>query len=139
MDKRIIFALLLLTACVTQQVILHGKEDVAVAVEIADSPEEQRQGLMYRTSLAPDAGMLFVFPKEQEIGFWMKNTKIPLDMFFIDGKGVIVDINHNAQPCKEEPCKVYRNNAKYVLETNAGFAVSHQIEEGNSLTLPKLV
>jgi uncharacterized membrane protein (UPF0127 family) len=65
-------------------------------VELAVTPEEQEEGLMYRRSLAADAGMLFVFPKPQIADFWMKNTVLPLDMIFIRKTGVVDSIAENA-------------------------------------------
>ena len=71
-------------------------------VEIARSPEEQRTGLMFRTSLADDAGMLFLHEAPQELNMWMRNTYIPLDMVFIRGDGTIHRIEANTQPMSEE-------------------------------------
>jgi uncharacterized protein len=67
-------------------------------VEVARSPEEQAQGLMFRTALAPDAGMLFPFEQPRPAGFWMKNTVIPLDMLFIRADRTIARIAANTVP-----------------------------------------
>lgn len=67
-------------------------------VEVARSPNEQQQGLMYRRSLAPDRGMIFPYAPEQQVAFWMKNTFIPLDLIFIRGDGTIARIAENCVP-----------------------------------------
>lgn len=67
-------------------------------VELADTAEEQAKGLMFRDSLDPSGGMLFVFPQPQPVAFWMKNTFIPLDMIFIDERKRIVGITKMAEP-----------------------------------------
>src|SRR3712207_9276328 len=69
-----------------------GGEGVEVQVEIADDTQEMARGLMGRTALAEDAGMLFVYPEERELSFWMKDTLIPLSIAFMDSEGRIVDI-----------------------------------------------
>ena len=71
------------------------------AVELARTPEQQELGLMFRPSLAPDAGMLFDFGETRPASFWMKNTLIPLDMLFITADGRIADIHEHAQPLSE--------------------------------------
>ena len=71
------------------------------SVEIADTEAAREKGLMYRKSLAPGQGMLFDFHREQPVGFWMKNTYIPLDMFFIRGDGRILSIAQNTEPMSE--------------------------------------
>ena len=88
-------------------------------VEIADEHKERRQGIMFRESLAKNAGMLFVFEKESMYPFWMKNTLIPLTMIWIAEDFTIVDIK-NAVPCEKDPCPNYppSGKAKYVLEVN---------------------
>ena len=107
-------------------------EDVAVATksgchlfvaEIADTALERGKGLMFRTSLPPDHGMLFDFGVEAPVAFWMKNTEIPLDMFFIDAKGVVVAIKENSTPQSTE---IIPSGAPAlgVLEVNAGTARS---------------
>ena len=69
-------------------------------VEIADEPGEWRRGLMERPVLAPDAGMLFIFPKAAPRTFWMMNTLIRLDILFIDTNGRILNIHENVAPCQ---------------------------------------
>lgn len=71
------------------------------AVELARTPEQQELGLMFRPSLAPDAGMLFDFGQPKPASFWMKNTLIPLDMLFITADGRIAGIHEHAQPLSE--------------------------------------
>ena len=73
-------------------------ERYVFTVELAVTPGEQQMGLMYRRSLAPDAGMLFVFPKPEIADFWMENTALPLDMLFIRKKGIVDSIARNAVP-----------------------------------------
>jgi len=70
-------------------------------VEIADNEAAREKGLMFRKSLPPGHGMLFDFHREAPVGFWMKNTYIPLDMIFIRGNGVIANIAENAKPMSE--------------------------------------
>lgn len=102
---------------------------VIVNVEIADSKEEQASGLMYRTSLDTNKGMLFIFNDEQQRIFWMKNTKIPLDIIFIDANNNIVDIKEDFQPCTAaELCEKYISTpAQYALEVNAGFVKEYGV------------
>lgn len=92
-------------------------EDRVFSVEIADEHKERRQGLMFRESLAKDAGMLFVFEKTAIYPFWMKNTLIPLYMIWISEDLTVVDMQR-AVPCKTETCPQYvpSGMAKYVLE-----------------------
>jgi uncharacterized protein len=93
----------------------------SLTVEIAETPEQQQRGLMFRESLPRDAGMIFAFPDERTGGFWMKDTLIPLSIAFYDGEGVIVAIL-DMEPCREDPCPVYAPDAAYrgALEVNQG-------------------
>ncbi len=127
---------LLLCSCATDTVTIHTTTtDIPITVEIADSAEEHAIGLMFRTELAENTGMLFVFDDMQQRGFWMKNTKIPLDIIFIDPEGIIVDIKENFQPCTTEQCEIYFSApAQYVLEVNAGFVKNHTILLGDVAT-----
>ena len=113
-----------------------GGEEVEVRVEIADEPEEQAQGLMNRTALGEDRGMLFVFEEEATLSFWMKNTLIPLSVAYIDSEGRIVDIQ-KMEPLDDEPPQyVSAEPAQYALEVNQGFFEERGIEVGNTTELP---
>ena len=111
-----------------------------VIAEIAVTPEKQQRGLMFRTSLGENEGMLFVFSNEELQTFWMKDTLIPLDMIFIDSAGTVVDVKKNVQPCKADPCPTYTSKqaAQHVLEVNSGFSDKYGIAEGNVVTVPEL-
>ncbi len=106
------------------------------SVEIADEPRERINGLMGRESLDEDAGMLFIFDKEEVQGFWMKDTSIPLDMIWINSSNDVIYIKENAQPCEQE-CEIYYSNesALYVLEVNAGSALTNDIKERDKVEI----
>lgn len=127
---------LLLCSCGTDTVIIHtATADIPINVEIADSAEEHAIGLMLRTELAQNAGMLFIFDDEKQRGFWMKNTKIPLDIIFMDSDGVIIDIKENFLPCTTENCEIYYSlPASSALEVNAGFVKDNSIAIGQAVT-----
>ena len=102
---------------------------VRFAAEIAADQESQEKGLMYRTRLAPDAGMLFDFHSPEPQTFWMKNTVLPLDMIFIRGDGIISSIAPNAVPYSETPIPS-TEPVRAVLEINGGRAAALEIEPG---------
>lgn len=106
-----------------------------VHVELAADDENRAQGLMYRDQLRPGTGMLFLFPEEGEYPFWMKNTRIALDMIWIDSNKRIASIAHNVQPCQVEDCPSYppHARARYVLEVSGGVARAHGLEVGDIL------
>lgn len=110
---------------------------ILISAEIADDLHEQSKGLMFRHDLDWDKGMLFAYETEGKRSFWMKNTLIPLDMLFIDTDFRIIDIKENVQPCKTELCPTYPSKfpARYVLEVNAGFAMTNGIRIGDLVTL----
>lgn len=89
-------------------------------VEVVSTPDKMMQGLMYRTSMPADHGMLFIFPTPGERGFWMKNTLIPLDIIFIDESGKILNVGHG-EPHSLETVRS-AGVALHVLELNAGTA-----------------
>jgi uncharacterized membrane protein (UPF0127 family) len=118
----------------TSHVVLIGNGTVRMNVEIADTPGEWASGLMNRTSMPQDAGMIFIFGNEAPRYFWMENTLIPLDMIFIASNLTIIDIHENAVPLCEDiiassgPCK-------YVLEINGGQCAESGIEVGDRVAL----
>jgi uncharacterized membrane protein (UPF0127 family) len=118
-------------------VIQGGAGPVRVRVEIADREEERARGLMFRNSLAEDAGMLFVYPQEGMRTFWMKNTYLPLDLIFIGSNKRIVGIIENARPLSEDHLSI-NLPAQYVLEVNGGFARRHAVRIGSSVELPSV-
>ncbi len=139
--SRVFLALVLLgalrvAACASEpRVILHTAEgDVAVAVEVAATPERQSLGLMYRKDLAPDAGMLFVFAESREHTFWMKNTPLALDMIFIGDDRRVVGIVKDAVPFTTTPRSVGAPS-RYVLEVHAGFSARHGVRPGDRVSL----
>lgn len=94
-------------------------------IEIADDFEERARGLMFREQLPPDHGMLFIYDREQPLAFWMKNTRIPLDILFFDRERRLVSVRKRIPPCSlGDRCPSYasRKPAMYVLELNAGQA-----------------
>ncbi len=106
-----------------------------ITAELAVTDEERARGLMFRKEIPDDFGMLFIFEREERHGFWMKNTLIPLDMLWLDGKKRIVHIEENVPPCNVEPCEVYYplKPGLYVLELNAGKARKEGLRVGDVL------
>ncbi|MEQ8357638.1 MAG: DUF192 domain-containing protein [Kiloniellaceae bacterium] len=104
-------------------------------VEIAESPEQRAQGLMFRRQMAADAGMLFLFGGSRERAMWMKNTFIPLDMLFIDERGKIVRIEQRTVPQSLRTI-VSGGPAFAVLELNAGTASRLGIKPGDRVIYP---
>ena len=104
-------------------------------MELAITDEEHKKGLMFREVLEDDQGMLFVYNKEGQHNFWMKNTFLSLDIIWINHNQEVVFINKETQPCLKEHCAViYPNkNSKYVLEINAGLIDEMGLEVGDKL------
>ena len=113
-----------------------GGERVEVHVEIADDIFEQSRGLMYRTALAEDRGMLFVYPDEEKRSFWMRDTLIPLSIAFMDSEGRIVDIQEMKALDDKPPHYVSAEPAQYALEVNKGFFEERGEEVGDRAELP---
>ena len=107
----------------------------AFTVEIADTEDAIREGLMFRESLAPDAGMLFDFQKPRIVSMWMKDTYLPLDMIFIDADGVILNIVEHTVPQSLVPI-VSKGEALAVLEVNAGTAGRLGVKAGDRVRHP---
>ena len=109
-----------------------------IHAEIADTPLKRSVGLMYRDQLKKDHGMLFFFSEPQAWSFWMKNTKISLDLIWLDAKKRVTHIERNVPICTktDESCPQYRPNsddAMYVLEVTGGTVDGYKIEKGSKL------
>jgi uncharacterized membrane protein (UPF0127 family) len=115
-------------------VIDTGERRLTFHVEVARTPQQRELGLMFREKLAPDAGMLFVFDSQGPLTFWMKNTRIPLDMIFIDEQRRIVGIVANAEPETLTPRRVDAPS-RYVLEIGGGIAAQLGIHAGLGVEL----
>ncbi len=108
-----------------------------IDIEIATGSQEQQQGLMYRSAMNEDRGMLFPYTNAQPRAFYMKNTKISLDIMFADADGRIVTIHQGVMPYSEKSLPS-EEPAQYVVEVNAGFATRHGIEEGDLIAFEEL-
>jgi uncharacterized membrane protein (UPF0127 family) len=106
-------------------------DNVKIAIEVADTQEKRAYGLMNRTQLDWDSGMLFVFEHEQGLAFWMKDTLIPLDILFIGENGEINTIHKNAEPKNTLKRYLSEKPSKYALEVNSGFVEQNRIEIGH--------
>ena len=111
-----------------------GKKLCSFRVELANTPEQQEKGLMFRRSLRRDAGMLFIFDSDQLRFFWMKNTYIPLDLVFITSKLEVASIFRHAKPFDETTIPSTLP-ARYVLEINAGEADRCRIGVGSKVQI----
>lgn len=136
------FTIVLLGACAsanTPQVTIHPQSGrpVHVAVEIASTPQKRAFGLMYRKDLSESQGILFLFPREEPLSFWMKNTPLSLDIVFINSAHTVINITANTTPFSEEPLPSAAP-AQFVLEVNAGFCQKHRITAGAQVDLPRV-
>lgn len=109
-----------------------------IHAEVASTPAEQGRGLQFRDELPPDRGMIFHFNDMRERPFWMYKTRIPLDILWIDGRGLIVEMSTNMPPCESEApsdCPVYGGKipSKYVLELAAGQAEANGLRLGDRI------
>jgi uncharacterized membrane protein (UPF0127 family) len=104
-------------------------------IELATSPAQMEQGLMFRQSLAPDAGMLFDFATPSMATMWMKNTLIPLDMLFVDSTGHIVNIHERAVPRSLDTIAAAAP-VRAVIELNGGTAARLGIKPGDRVIYP---
>ncbi|WP_374445587.1 DUF192 domain-containing protein [Stella sp.] len=109
----------------------------AFTVELALTDRQQMQGLMYRRSLAPDRGMLFVYERDQPIAMWMKNTYIPLDMLFLEADGRIINIIADVPP-QTLDSRPSEGPARAALELPAGTAARLGIRPGDRVVHERL-
>ncbi len=140
--------LLLLAACSDTSTLQPGdlhKQDVTlpggqvIHAEVVTDARDMERGLMFRQSLAPDAGMLFVYGQPGAYKYWMYQTLIPLDIIWMDSNRRIVEISANTPPCKvaRDDCPTYGGNepAQYVLELGGGAAARYGLKNGDTLRL----
>jgi uncharacterized protein len=122
----------------TAQIVINGQ---TILLEVAKTPAEQEIGLMNRTNLAKDRGMVFMFANPSPVRFWMKNTLIPLDMIFLSN-GVVKYISAATPPCKADPCPSYGSDQKTdidrVIELRSGRAVELKLKVGDRLKIQDL-
>jgi len=132
-------------SCSADRVVIRTADanQLSLQVEIADTPDERAQGLMYRKDVPQGTGMLFIYEQPQQVAFWMRNTLVPLDMLFLDEIGVIRHIHRNARPLDEtgipgasvgdpDPDRLM------VLEIAAGEADRLSLKEGQPLAHPSI-
>ena len=117
---------------------IHTPSGITIRAEIADTPRKRAHGLMHREHLKQDHGMLFFFSEPQAWTFWMKNTKIALDLIWLDEKKRVTHIERNVPICtkSDDSCPQYRPNsadAVYVLEIAGGTVDGYKIEKGTKL------
>ncbi len=112
-------------------------EPVAVHARVAHTPQQRRQGLMEVEDLPDGVGMLFVFPEDGERGFWMKNTRVPLDIAWVASDGRVVAVAQ-MEPCEEDPCPTYRpgRTHRYALEVRRGWLGEIGVDVGARMDVP---
>ncbi|MDO8557783.1 MAG: DUF192 domain-containing protein [bacterium] len=119
-----------------KKAVVHSSTgDTEFFLEPADTPKKRQEGLMFRESLAKNSGMLFIFDTDVADPFWMKNTLLPLDIFFVDAEYRIVD-SATMEPCKMDPCSTYQSRTpyRYAIEVNQGFILEKKIRTGDTIT-----
>jgi len=111
--------------------------DNCVSVEVVSKEADMERGLMYRTGLDQDKGMLFVFASDDKQLFWMKNMHFNLDIVWFSVDGRIIYIGQDIPACASDPCPVYgpEQKSRYVLELNSGYTTSHHWAVGDKLDL----
>jgi uncharacterized membrane protein (UPF0127 family) len=105
----------------------------SLIAEVADNPQTSANGLMFRDSLPDDHGMLFVFEKPKTASFWMKNTKIPLSIAYIDSAGRILQIE-SMKPLDETPIESTSNEVAFALEVNEGWFKRNGVSTGAKIS-----
>lgn len=112
-------------ACVTP-------DGTRLQLEVAVTDQQKSVGLMNREKLAPDAGMVFVFGRDDVLPFWMKSTLMPLDIIWLSATGEVVEVRADLQPYRVDPCPKFtpQNFARAALLVNAGFNAAHGVNPG---------
>jgi uncharacterized membrane protein (UPF0127 family) len=124
--------------CEDNAVYLRGDWGQArFSIDVVDTPEARSRGLMFVENMPRMTGMLFVYEREQTVSFWMKNTLIPLDMIFADGRGVVQRVHENAVP-QDVTAIPGGSNIQYVLEINGGLSEQLGIDAGTEMRHPSI-
>lgn len=143
-NKRLIISFIFLLILLLSLLFLNNNsinevcfKEKCFKVEIANNEIERSQGLMFRQNLSENEGMLFIFPKEDNYNFWMKNTLIPLDIIWISKDKEVIYIQKNVLPCQKDPCQKYISpkKAQYVLEINANQTEKTEINIGDKIII----
>lgn len=111
-----------------------GSPVASFHIELATNDPQRMRGLMFRREMKDDWGMLFIYPDDRPLSFWMKNTYIPLDMVFIDSRGEVLGMIEGAEPLTLSP-RTIGKPGRYVLELNAGVARKRGIAPGQIMAL----
>lgn len=143
MRKPLIIALLFLAAVLPGESVFSEKlpahrtvifpSGAKIDAEVADTPQARNVGLMFRDSLPPGGGMLFIFQEAGPYLFWMKNCKFPIDIIWFNEQKEVIFISEKTPPCKADPCPNYGpldKNALYVIEVASGFAQKEKLKLG---------
>ena len=117
-----------------EKLIFDGRKMVSVMV--VQDEDERMRGLSGRESLPPDSGMLFIFPESDRYGFWMKDTKFPIDIIWINDAWLVVDVTKNATPASFPTIFKPTTPVRYVLEMPAGFSEGNDITVGSFIKYP---
>ena len=112
-------------------------KDKKIFLQLALTDAERAKGLMYRTSLGADHGMIFIFPESSSRAFWMRNTGIPLDLAYIDKNGTLIEI-HSLYPYDETQVKSRSDTISLALEMNHGWFDANRIGSGDKIDIAQL-
>jgi uncharacterized membrane protein (UPF0127 family) len=145
--KRLVFLVLMSLLLISGALLFNRPEqtkvihvafpnNVVLKAEVADTPEKLLFGLAFREHLPPDEGMLYIFDESAPHQVWTKEFRIPVDIIWVDESKMVVSSVEEAVPCSEDPCQWFGpppKNARYVIETNAGFVKDAGVEPGTQL------
>ena len=128
------FCVLLLASCsIESKRVMLSINGRPLEVEIARTKKQRENGLMFREELGWNEGMIFIFPEEQFLSFWMKDTSIPLSIAFLDEGGVVVGI-YDMQPNSLEPIRSNRK-CRFAIEVNRGFFKDAGLTDGDNIDM----
>lgn len=109
----------------------HVNSGNTLTLEVAATEQKRQSGLMFRDKLNKDEGMFFIFGSERDLSFWMKNTSISLDIIFLDKDLKVTSISSNTKILQTAEIYDSKTPAQFVIETLAGWALQHQVQEGD--------